>query len=190
MLGFLRLVNLDAWRGVVDEERRTKARRSFELRTGEAGLSVYLAPSEAEQPLIVAAIACLRFNNTRDPLEPQNHVDLLPIDVEVVERFGVVEQTPGETPLPRANALHRELRWKQERLWELAEYSFSTLRVQAQRFDKKRLRAILAELDPHEVDEEKPEVRAWLAQFRGARLLTGSASAGRGKEAGTPHEHR
>ncbi|HSN99220.1 MAG TPA: hypothetical protein VLS89_13085 [Candidatus Nanopelagicales bacterium] len=164
MLCFLRLASQDAFCGEVDEERRAKARKVFTLRETEAGVSVYQASSDDEQRLTVAAIACRRF--VEKPSDPREKpVDLLPVAAEVIARFGSVVTTSGTTPIPRANALHRELQWSQERLWALADEVFSS-RLRVRRFDRNHVRATLGGLNPAEVEAGQPEVLAWLARFR------------------------
>lgn len=91
-------------------------RKDFERRkVDEDGLSVYEVSVEQGTELreVVAGIAC-----ARGKLE---HVDVLFLPSKFVTSFGGLTTTPGDTPVPAANELHRSLDWDEPDLHKLAD---------------------------------------------------------------------
>jgi len=115
----VRLATKSAWPG--GEPDRERALADFQLREGENGLSLWEYASDTERDLALAAMACERI----DRGGKIDKLDFMTIRRETVERFGIVKQTPGETPLQTANdKLHRELQWSPSALRQLAETLF------------------------------------------------------------------
>ena len=133
------------------------------LRSGERGLSLweYGQPDDEQHRLIVAALTCERFR--RLGLGKVDKIDFLPVDRHVVDEIGSIVVTPGETPVPRANQLHRELQWAPADLEKLARELFAA-GTEVSRISATRVRGIVSWLDPADVDDD--EIREWLAAHR------------------------
>jgi hypothetical protein len=145
----VRLATKSAWPG--GEPHRDRAVSDFALREGERGLSLWEYTNETEFNLALAAMACERIERTGK----FDKLDYLVVSRDRVERFGVVTQTPGETPLPRANeALHRELQWDSDELQRLAEALFDE-QQQVTRMAKSDVRKLLMDLSAGEVSSAK-----------------------------------
>ena len=72
-----------------------------------------------------------------------------------------MKPSKGETPLRRANLLHRDLPWSQHQLLALVERLLA-MQLCARRFTTAQVRAIVGALDPAEVEEDAPDVVTWL----------------------------
>jgi len=145
----LRLATKSAWPG--GEPNRERAIGDFALRDGERGLSLWEYTNEDERNLAVVALACERIERTGK----LDKLDYLIVSRETVERFGPVTQTPGETPVPRANeALHRELQWSGDALQRLAEALFDD-EQSVTRMAKAEVRRLLVALDASDVSSAK-----------------------------------
>ena len=135
---------------------RDAAVREFERTDADTdGLSVFEVENDEQRAAVVAAIACERQNT--------NRVDLLEVERDVIERYGVVQNTPdkGTTPVPAANALHCSLDWDVETLRRFAEDLFAEGRAPREH-SAAAVRAAVRRLDPNGVlgDEAQAFVRA------------------------------
>lgn len=154
----VRLATKSAWPG--GEPSRERAIADFQLRDGERGLSVWEYTDEAELNLALAAMACERIEHGGKI----DKLDFITISSERVERIGIVTQTPGETPLPRANnELHRELQWTSDALERLATGLFDE-QHSVTRMSKSHVRKLLVDLDEDAVNSAT--VQATLAAER------------------------
>ena len=135
---------------------RDAAVREFERTDADTdGLSVFEVENDEQRSAVVAAIACERQRMSR--------VDLLEVERDVIERYGVVQNTPdkGTTPVPAANALHCSLDWDAETLRRFAEDLFAEGRAPREH-SAAAVRAVVRRLDPDGVlgDEAQAFVRA------------------------------
>lgn len=153
----VRLVSFAAWPGepLVEPARVGRAIGDFSLRVGEQGLSLWEATSPYEKCLFVVARAC-----TKQRVEK---IDFLEIDDTNILSIGSITPTPGDSPVPKANRLHRELRWDAARLRRLAERLIEN-RAQAQRVKRAVVSQILRCIDLREVNGQ---AQAWLREQRG-----------------------
>lgn len=149
MTFLVRLATKSAWPG--GEPNRDRAVGDFALREGERGLSLWEYTNDNELNLALAAMACERIERT----VKLDKLDYLVVSRETVERFGLITQTPGETPLPKANEeLHRELQWVGDDLQRLAEALFDT-QQSVTRMPKSEVRKLLLALDETDVGSGK-----------------------------------
>jgi hypothetical protein len=163
----LRRTRRGAWVG--DKRSRDEAVREFERTDADTdGLSVFEVENDEQRAAVVAAIACERQNT--------NRVDLLEVERDVIERYGVVQNTPdkGTTPVPAANALHCSLDWDVETLRRFAEDLFAEGRAPREH-SAAAVRAAVRRLDPNGVlgDEAQAFVRAERAKAAVARETLG-----------------
>lgn len=134
----LRLVRRSAWS---DSPRdREAARSDFSLREGEHAISLWQYSGDAAR-LVIAAIGASRGQG--------KSIDYVLLDEAEAGRFGVLVQTPGNSPLSKANHLHWALQAGADDLVALADYLFDE-GVQAERIQWKEVKAILRDADPAE----------------------------------------
>jgi hypothetical protein len=144
-----------AWPGTdnaqSDSASKERARGDFALRPGESGLSLYEYSSNAERELAIAGFVAIKRRVRK--------VDYVSFDRGLAESIGEVSSTPGDTPIPKANLLHRELLWDQERLHRLADLLFER-KVAACRVEPADVKLLLRKIDPADATDQ--ETRAWL----------------------------
>ena len=144
----LRQTRKSTWSGdPPDEQRRQLALETFR-RTEEDtdGLSVFEVVDARERELVIAAIACARASDAP--------IDFLEVSREFLEQYGTIAPTPGTTPLPAANALHRSLNWDRETLERLAMDLFERQQA-AVRTKSADVRAAVSKLGPDDVEGER-----------------------------------
>ncbi|MEM6789539.1 MAG: hypothetical protein AAF715_18615 [Myxococcota bacterium] len=153
---FLRLATKSAWTGAANptHEQRERAKNNFRLREDERGLSVWEFNDEEELKLVLAAISCQR--------QRSGHIDYLEVDEVTIHGLGQVASTVGQTPVTKANSLHRELCWSQQQLDALADTLIANGKV-ATRAKRSDVRGFVSALDDGDVDDS---LRDWLATQR------------------------
>ena len=120
----LRRAKKTAWSGAwpVTPEQRHIALETFAWRTEDTdGVSLFEVGSAGDEALVVAAVACDRRKD--------DAVDLLHLEREEIERFGLIAHTLGTLPVPRVNALHRSLDWPEETLAALVDMLLTARRA-------------------------------------------------------------
>lgn len=130
-----------------DDGRREDAIDTFRRRDVDTdGLSVFEVSTDEERDLVVAAIACSRASD--------NPVDLLEIPRAVIESYGAIAVTPGNTPVSAANRLHRSLDWDAAMLQRLAIDLFNA-GAQATRVKSADVRSAVRRLAADAVEGER-----------------------------------
>ncbi len=142
--------------GAVDDERRRRAISELARSDDDTdGLSVYEIADERERELVIAATACARGND--------EGIDFLELPKEEVERHGAITATPGATPVPAANELHRVLDWAPAQLERMA-LDLLEGGATVERYSRTFVRRALCGLEPSVVEGDA--AAALLARVR------------------------
>lgn len=143
------------WRHADGSADEAAALGDFELGEDDAdGLSVYEVTSDAQRRAVLAAMAEARGNT--------GPIDLIEVDRQVVERFGVLTPTSAGSPVLGANTLHRSLHWSQSRLHDLARALFEG-QVAVVRYNAGEVKRAVRELRDEEV---APEGLGFVRRYR------------------------
>lgn len=157
----LRLTKLSVWTGQPDPQQRAAAIDAFRRRDVDTdGLSLFEYETTDDLNTILGAIACMRETVDKP-------IDLLHIEREVIERIGGIDVTDGDTPVPRANKLHRSLNWSESELIKLAEQLFDG-KQKAKRYKPAEVRQAVACLEDVTTSEAEVLVSECKEKLRGA----------------------